>query len=100
MSATLPKCSTAHRIHGVAVSDNAQYFYGHTSQLLNDFHMGDVKATDIVDIIDGYKGRGYGLSTPEELGKSKSLFFCCCTYVVIVKAAGSIIKTMTSIQFD
>ena len=36
--------------------------------------MGDVKATDIVDIIDGYKGRGYGLSTPEELGKPKSLF--------------------------
>ena len=26
------------------------------------------KSRDIVDIIDGYKGRGYALSTDEELG--------------------------------
>ena len=28
----------------------------------------DVKADDIIDIIDGYKGRGYGVSTQHELG--------------------------------
>ena len=27
-----------------------------------------VQSRDIVDIIEGYKGRGYGLSTDEELG--------------------------------
>ena len=28
----------------------------------------DVKAEDIIDIIDGYKGEGYGVSTQHELG--------------------------------
>ena len=28
----------------------------------------DVKAEDIIDIIDGYKGGGYGVSTQHELG--------------------------------
>ena len=28
----------------------------------------DVKADDILDIIDGYKGEGYGVSTQHELG--------------------------------
>ena len=28
----------------------------------------DVKAEDILDIIDGYKGGGYGVSTQHELG--------------------------------
>ena len=28
----------------------------------------DVKAEDIIDIIDGYKGGGYGVSTEHELG--------------------------------
>ena len=28
----------------------------------------DVKAEDIIDIIDGYKGEGYGVSTQNELG--------------------------------
>ena len=27
-----------------------------------------VKAEDIIDIIDGYKGGGYGVSTQHELG--------------------------------
>ena len=27
-----------------------------------------VRSRDIVDIIEGYEGRGYGLSTDEELG--------------------------------
>ena len=28
----------------------------------------DVKAENIIDIIDGYKGGGYGVSTQHELG--------------------------------
>ena len=28
----------------------------------------DVKADDILDIIDGYEGEGYGVSTQHELG--------------------------------
>ena len=33
----------------------------------------DVQAEDIIDIIEGYKGKGYAISSQEELGKC--LFF-------------------------
>ena len=29
----------------------------------------DVQAEDIIDIIEGYKGKGYAISSQEELGK-------------------------------
>ena len=57
------------RIHAVAVCDNAQYFYNHVDQTLEAIGMGDkVKATDILDVVDGYKGKGYSLTTDEDLG--------------------------------
>ena len=55
------------RCHAVNVSDNAAYFYNKINEDLNTGGL-DVKAEDIIDIIDGYKGRGYALSTQEELG--------------------------------
>ena len=55
------------RCHAVNVSDNAAYFY---NKINEDLKRGgvDVKAEDIIDIIDGYKGGGYGVSTQRELG--------------------------------
>ena len=49
------------------MSDNAAYFY---NKINEDVRSGgiDVKAEDIIDIIDGYKGGGYGVSTQHELG--------------------------------
>ena len=35
---------------------------------MEELGLNDVKARDICDIIDGHKGRGYALSTDEELG--------------------------------
>ena len=60
-------CSDLTRCHAVNVSDNATYFY---TKINEDLRTGglDVRAEDIVDIIDGYKGLGYGLSTQDELG--------------------------------
>ena len=54
------------RCHAVNVSDNAAYFY---NKINEDLRRGgiDVKAEDIIDIIDGYKGGGYGVSTQNEL---------------------------------
>lgn len=54
------------KCHAVNVSDNAAYFY---NKINEDLRAGglDVQAEDIIDIIDGYKGRGYGLSTQDEL---------------------------------
>ena len=59
------------RIHAVAVCDNSQYFYDHVDQTLEAIGIGDkVKSTDILDVVDGYKGKGYGLTTDEDLGNS------------------------------
>ena len=62
------------RIHGVCVCDDAAYFYNHIDVQLREYGLTQdsegkpLRAKDITDIIDGYKGRGYGISTDEELG--------------------------------
>ncbi|XP_013411640.1 bifunctional D-cysteine desulfhydrase/1-aminocyclopropane-1-carboxylate deaminase, mitochondrial [Lingula anatina] len=55
------------RIHAVIVSDDPKYFHDHINETLEATGITDTKSCDIVDIIDGYKGKGYGLSTEEEL---------------------------------
>ncbi|KAK2166068.1 hypothetical protein NP493_1335g00002 [Ridgeia piscesae] len=64
------------KIHGVTVSDNRQYFLSQTAELLTQLRMEEVKAADIMDLIDGYKGQGYALSTPQELGEFYLLSYC------------------------
>lgn len=54
------------RIHGIAVSDDSKYFHAHCNEMLSNMGL-KVQSEDILDIIDGHKGRGYGLSTQEEL---------------------------------
>ena len=49
------------------MSDNAVYFYNKINEDLRTGRI-DVRAEDIIDIIDGYKGVGYGVSTQHELG--------------------------------
>ena len=61
------------RVHAVCVCDQAEYFYGHIDEQLKQSNLLDsegkqLRAVDIVDIIDGYKGNGYSVSTEEELG--------------------------------
>ena len=48
------------------VCDDAAYFY---LKINEDLQIGglNVLAEEIIDIIDGYKGEGYGKSTEEEL---------------------------------
>lgn len=62
------------RCHAVNVCDNAAYFY---EKINEDLRMGglDVQAEDIIDIIEGYKGKGYAISSQEELGKCLILFW-------------------------
>ena len=58
--------SFIHRCHAVNVCDDAAYFY---LKINEDLQIGglNVLAEKIIDIIDGYKGEGYGKSTEEEL---------------------------------
>ncbi|XP_019620389.1 PREDICTED: putative D-cysteine desulfhydrase 1, mitochondrial isoform X2 [Branchiostoma belcheri] len=55
------------RIHAVAICDDAAYFHRHINAALQEIGLTDVRSEDIVDIIEGYKGRGYALSTKKEL---------------------------------
>lgn len=55
------------RVHAVCVCDESSYFYDHIDEDLQSAGL-NVAARDIINVIDGYKGKGYGLSTDEELG--------------------------------
>ena len=63
------------RVHAVCVCDTADLFYQHIESQLEAFGLTEdtqgrpIKARDLVDIVDGYKGLGYGKSTEEELGE-------------------------------
>ena len=49
--------------------DNADYFYQFIDDHIQLFGLNGVTARNIINLIDGYKGRGYALSTEEELSK-------------------------------
>ncbi|XP_064638587.1 uncharacterized protein LOC135494484 [Lineus longissimus] len=55
------------KIHAVAICDSAAYFHNHVNETLQEVGLNDIRSEDILDIIEGYKGLGYGISTPEEL---------------------------------
>ncbi|XP_061194549.1 uncharacterized protein LOC133202707 isoform X2 [Saccostrea echinata] len=55
------------KVHAVIVCDDAKYFHNHVNETLSELGLTDVQSEEILDIIEGYKGRGYGLSTEEEL---------------------------------
>ena len=65
-----------YRCHAVNVCDNAAYLY---QKINEDLRMGglDVQAEDIIDITEGYKGKGYAVSTQEELGK-------CSRFILLI----------------
>ena len=55
------------KIHAFNVCDNSKYFYNHLDAQLKELNINQYKALDLVNIIDGYKGNGYGISTNAEL---------------------------------
>eukprot|EP00188_Purpureofilum_apyrenoidigerum_P005767 Plantae.Rhodophyta-Purpureofilum_apyrenoidigerum.ctg7869.p1 GENE.Plantae.Rhodophyta-Purpureofilum_apyrenoidigerum.ctg7869~~Plantae.Rhodophyta-Purpureofilum_apyrenoidigerum.ctg7869.p1 ORF type:complete len:387 (-),score=62.69 Plantae.Rhodophyta-Purpureofilum_apyrenoidigerum.ctg7869:230-1390(-) len=56
------------KMHAISVCDNAEYFHGHINEMITELGLqNEVRSEDIVNIIDGYKGRGYALNTDEEL---------------------------------
>jgi D-cysteine desulfhydrase family pyridoxal phosphate-dependent enzyme len=55
------------KVHAINVCDSANYFYDHLDAQMKELNLNQYKASDLVNIIDGYKGKGYGISTNEEL---------------------------------
>ncbi|CAH3107203.1 unnamed protein product [Porites lobata] len=54
------------KCHAVNVADNAVYYYDIINKDLRAVGI-DVQAEEIIDVIDGYKGKGYAVSTQHEL---------------------------------
>lgn len=50
------------------IRNSVENLHNHIQEDLNNAGLENVKAADIIDIMEGHKGEGYGLSTPEELG--------------------------------
>ncbi|XP_022093834.1 bifunctional D-cysteine desulfhydrase/1-aminocyclopropane-1-carboxylate deaminase, mitochondrial-like isoform X2 [Acanthaster planci] len=74
------------KVHGMIVSDDSQYHYKEMNKVLREVdakHSNGkaLQAEDIVNLVDGVKGRGYGLSTPEELDKVAEI--CAKTGIII-----------------
>lgn len=60
------------KVHAMAVCDDARYFHGEINSLLRNVGLqkeggSGVLSEDLIDIVEGVKGVGYGLSTDEEL---------------------------------
>ena len=56
------------RLHGICVSDGPDYFHNHVDHCLQEVGIHEVKSRDLIDFVEGYKGRGYALSSQQELG--------------------------------
>ena len=54
------------RVHAVNVCDDADYFHGRVNEIFAELGCSS-RSEDVLDVIDGYVGRGYALSRPEEL---------------------------------
>ena len=72
----------------MCVCDNAEYFYSEANGYMQQLGLTEaadgtpLKSSDLMDIIDGYKGLGYALSTDEELSMCLFLVENYCTYSV------------------
>ena len=54
------------RVHAVNVSDHPDTFHMRINRILDDLGT-EERSEKLVDLVDGYSGRGYALSRPEEL---------------------------------
>lgn len=59
-------CGSPIKLHGFTVCDDADYFYDHIDTTIKALGLTSIKAQNIIRIVDGYKGRGYALSSPHE----------------------------------
>ena len=65
-----------HRVHAVCVCDDAETFYKHTSEELVAYGLtvgeqgSPLNSRDILDLIEGYIGVGYGKTTSSDLCKN------------------------------
>eukprot|EP00040_Diaphanoeca_grandis_P028561 m.165626 g.165626 ORF g.165626 m.165626 type:complete len:382 (+) comp31390_c1_seq4:124-1269(+) len=67
-------CGSPIKIHAIAVCDDSNYFYKHVDETLLELGLDQkYKARDLLSVVEGHKGRGYGLSTQTELDEISSV---------------------------
>ena len=110
-------CLILLRIHAVCVCDNAAHFHKDINSILDKLGPSEgsegkpgVRSKDIIDIIEGYEGRGYGLSTDEELGmmvhvdfsvimsRHQSCFFILAQLVEISSRTGIVLDPVYTLK--
>ncbi|XP_038050468.1 bifunctional D-cysteine desulfhydrase/1-aminocyclopropane-1-carboxylate deaminase, mitochondrial-like isoform X2 [Patiria miniata] len=74
------------KVHGMIVSDDSKFHFKGMNEVLREVDAKDsngkaLQAEDIVNLVDGVKGRGYGLSTQEELDMVAEI--CAKTGIII-----------------
>ena len=57
------------RLHGVSIRLGAAYVYRTLNEYLKKGGITGVDSKELIDIIDGYNGKGYTLSLNEEMSK-------------------------------
>lgn len=58
-----------YRIHGVSIGIPVDSCYKLVDDHVKELGLVDVNAHDIVDLVDGYIGLGYGKSSQQEMGR-------------------------------
>ena len=58
------------RIHGVSTGMDRNVCYELMDEHLRELGLNEVSSRDIIDILDGYRGAGYGISSQQELSMS------------------------------
>ena len=91
------------RVHAVCILYDSEYFYKHISGELEAFGLTTddqgqpIRAQDLVDIVDGYFGLGYGKSTEKDLGTycnvSKSNIMVLCLLTSIAQLTDIAVQT-------
>ena len=56
------------RIHGICACETADHFYSESDRYLEQLSLSRLCSRDLMELIDGYIGLGYSISTEAELG--------------------------------
>ena len=61
------------RMHGIAIAYEAQYSYDHMQATLDSIGLKDVRPQDLFEVVEGYIGEGYAMTTQEALSNTLHL---------------------------
>lgn len=88
------------RIHAVTIGIPMDACYRLVDKHIKELGLVTVNAHDIVDIVDGYIGLGYGKSSKDELGKESSVSSSNCITIIAHVALITDVVFNTGLSLD